>query len=429
VTAILIGSAVLALAGCHKSSSGASSTAGSNTVATAASNVATATVSAGPGPTANINTLYTSVKICAPGSTTNCQTIDDIEVDTGASGLRVLASVLAPALAAALPLQVDGNGSNIVECTQYADGFAWGPVVTADMTISGESAVSLPMQIIGSAQFPTPPASCAGTGPLEDTVASYGANGSIGLSVFAQDCGSDCALTTDASINPGFYYACSSPTSCTVTTVPLTSTSGPRQVLNPVTLFATDNNGVIIELPDVASTGAGSTAGALVFGIDTESNNPSDLTSTVLTVDPVGGYVSTSLNGYAYPQSFFDTGSNGLYFDNSITIAGTAVEPSLTQCTGTELTSFYCPSSTLSLSAQVLSTSGVTISVAFSVASAESVVSGAGSLVAFNDLAGSFSGSATGTFDWGLPFYFGRNVYTVIEGKVTTVAIGPYVAF
>jgi hypothetical protein len=265
VTAILIGSAALALAGCHKSNSGASSSAGGNTVATAASNVATATVSAGPGPTASINTLYTSVTICAPGSTTNCQTIDDIEVDTGASGLRVLAAVLSPALAAALPLQVDGNGNNIVECTQYADGYAWGPIATADMSISGESAASLPMQIIGSTQFATAPAACSGTGAQEDTVASFGANGTIGVSVFMQDCGSDCALSTDTSINPGFYYACSSPTSCTVTTVPLTSVSGPRQVPNPVTLFATDNNGVIIELPDVASTGASSVAGALVL--------------------------------------------------------------------------------------------------------------------------------------------------------------------
>jgi hypothetical protein len=56
----------------------------------------------------------------------------------------------------------------------------------------------------------------------------------------------------------------------------------------------------------------------------------------VLTVDPVGGFVSTNLNGYAYPQSFFDTGSNGLYFDNSLSVNGTAdvAEPSLTQCTG-----------------------------------------------------------------------------------------------
>ena len=32
-------------------------------------------------------------------------------------------------------------------------------------------------------------------------------------------------------------------------------------------------------------------------------------------------------------------------------------------------------------------------------------------------------------FDWGLPFYFGRTVYTAIENAATAVGTGPYVAF
>src|ERR1035438_3393566 len=158
-TALFIGATIFALAACkgHSSAGASSSAASTNTLATAANNVAPIVVNAGPGPTANVNTLYTSVTVCAPGSTTNCQTIDNIAVDTGAAGLRIIASVLSPTLAAALPLAVDGNGNNIVECTQYAIGYAWGPVATADVTISGESAASLPIQIIGSTQFPTPP--------------------------------------------------------------------------------------------------------------------------------------------------------------------------------------------------------------------------------------------------------------------------------
>jgi hypothetical protein len=32
-------------------------------------------------------------------------------------------------------------------------------------------------------------------------------------------------------------------------------------------------------------------------------------------------------------------------------------------------------------------------------------------------------------FDWGLPFFFGRTVYTAIEGQSTPAGVGPYFAF
>jgi hypothetical protein len=45
-------------------------------------------------------------------------------------------------------------------------------------------------------------------------------------------------------------------------------------------------------------------------------------------------------------------------------------------------------------------------------------------------LAGTFPGpDGSTTFDWGLPFYFGHTVYTAIQGAVTAVGTGPYVAF
>ena len=50
-----------------------------------------------------INTAYTTVTVCAPGSTSNCQTIDHIQVDTGSSGLRILSEVLT----ITLPVQKD----------------------------------------------------------------------------------------------------------------------------------------------------------------------------------------------------------------------------------------------------------------------------------------------------------------------------------
>jgi hypothetical protein len=32
-------------------------------------------------------------------------------------------------------------------------------------------------------------------------------------------------------------------------------------------------------------------------------------------------------------------------------------------------------------------------------------------------------------FDWGLPFHFGRNVFTAIDGQETPAGQGPFVAF
>ncbi len=83
----------------------------------------------------------TSVTVCAPGSSTNCQTIDNILVDTRSWGLRPISSVLSPALS--LPQQFDASGNPLLECAQFAEGFSWGPVKLVDMQIAGEQAKSL----------------------------------------------------------------------------------------------------------------------------------------------------------------------------------------------------------------------------------------------------------------------------------------------
>ena len=87
------------------------------------SNVASIVVNSGPGagPPANrpyINGAFASVTVCVPGSTSQCQTIGGILVDTGSPGLRILAS----ALTVSLPQQTIG-GAPVVECTPFADGF------------------------------------------------------------------------------------------------------------------------------------------------------------------------------------------------------------------------------------------------------------------------------------------------------------------
>ena len=365
-------------------------------------NVVDVVVDGGPTSTRrDVNTLFAAVTVCVPGST-SCQTIDHVQIDTGSYGLRLLA----PVLTLSLPTNSAANGDSLVECTQFVDGYSWGPVAVADVRISGESASSVPVQIIGDARFTKVPADCSSIGPAEDTVAAFGANGILGVGVFAQDCGSGCATAAN-----GNYYACSS-TQCQATTVALSS-----QVVNPVTLFATDNNGVILQLAGVAAPGAATVAGSLIFGIDTQANNKSG-SQSVLALDPNSGYLATMFNGQTLAQSFLDTGSNGIYFDDS----------GLARCTGSNVAEFYCPASTQTLSAVLQGQNGLSATVDFSVDNAQTLLANEPNFVAFPTLAGPYPGT-TASFDWGLPFYFGRTVYTAIENAATTVGKGPYVAF
>ena len=378
-----------------------SSGSGSGTTAPA-NNVVSVTVSGGPSNNA-LNVLYTTVTLCLPGTST-CQTIDNIQVDTGSYGLRILA----PVLTLSFRVAALSNGSALVECTSFVDGYSWGPVAVADVQISGESASSVPVQIIGDSRYPSVPADCSGSAPMaEDTVAAFGANGIIGIGPFPSDCGEFCAESVP---EPAIYYACSTESNCTATTVPEAS-----QVPNPVTLFATDNNGSIITLPSAPSAGATTLTGSLIFGIDTESNNASG-TETVVPIATSGsnaGFITTVFSGTTYAESFVDSGSNGYFFTDS----------SLTTCTDSGFTDFYCPSSTASLSGELQLASG-TSTVDFDVASAEQINA---TYFVYPGLGG--TNPTADSFDWGLPFYFGRRVATAIDGYTTSAGSGPYIAY
>jgi hypothetical protein len=49
--------------------------------------------------------------------------------------------------------------------------------------------------------------------------------------------------------------------------------SATQQVTHPATMLTQDNNGVILEMSQVADGGSSTATGTLVFGIDTQSNN------------------------------------------------------------------------------------------------------------------------------------------------------------
>ncbi len=375
-----------------------------------AANVVAAVVDGGPSEltTISVNTLYTTVTVCVPGSTTECQTIDHIQVDTGSSGLRLLA----PALTLSLPVTASSSGASLVECMVFVDGYSWGPVSRVDLQVAGESAKSVPVQLIGDSRFPNVPSDCASTLSAEDTVAAFGANGIIGIGALAQDCGPSCATMAV----PAFYYSCTAAT-CQNAMVSLTS-----QVPNPVTLFAKDNNGAIIVLPSVAADGAASVAGSLIFGIDTESNNQLG-TLTVLSLDATsGGYLTTIFNGQTLTLSFVDSGSSALYFN----------DPSIALCSSSGFSGLYCPTSAQNLGATLQgqdengASTGISIPESFTVANAEAQAQAEPTFTAFPRLGGIFG--TAGSFDWGLPFFYGRRVAVAIQGYATSAGPGPFIA-
>jgi hypothetical protein len=365
----------------------------------AGNNVVSVIVDQGPTVNGSVNTLFTTITVCAPGSTTSCQTIDHIQVDTGSYGLRLLA----PVLTLTLPVEKLANSSNsLVECTIFLDGYSWGPVATADVQIGGETAQSLPVQVIGDSRFPTVPANCSGMGTAEDTVSAFGANGILGIGPFELGCG-DCDTVTH-----GIYYACG--TTCAETVVPTA-----MQEPNPVTRFAADNNGSIIDLPAVASTGAATLTGSLIFGIDTQSNNQSG-TQTVLTVNGLAELTMTFL-GQALTNSFMDSGSNGIFFADS----------NIAPCMTTD-TDFYCPGNTLTLALSIQGQNGVMVNnLTFGVGNAQTMLNNNPSFNVFPLLAGTIPAGNPGTFDYGLAFFYGKRVAVAVDK--TSVGTGPYIAF
>ncbi|MGX7005303.1 DUF3443 domain-containing protein [Caballeronia sp. KNU42] len=377
------------------SSSSSGSGSNSTPVVSTASNTVSITV--GPGAQNFVNIPNVSVTVCAPGTNT-CQTINNIQLDTGSYGLR-LASDAATQILGSLPVAQSTSNGQLAECTQFADGFTWGTVRTADVKIGGETASGIPIQVVGDLPDSTVPLNGCINGSNESTSRQLGANGILGVGVAATDCGVDC--TNAATSN---YYSCPNGTNCSAIAVPLA-----QQVVNPVTKFAVDNNGVIVQLPSVA-TSAASATGTLVFGIGTQSNNALTGVTSYRTTDfgnLIGTYKGSSVT------TIVDSGSNGLFFTDS----------SLPTCKST-FTDFYCPTSAQALSATVTGVNGVTTgTVNFTVLNAQTLAA-SGTNYALNGLAGSI-GSFPTLFDFGLPFFFGRNVYFGINSNGNS----PFIAF
>ena len=351
-------------------------------------------------PNSYPNKPCVNVTVCEP-HTSNCQTINDILLDTGSYGLRIFKSTV-PNLN--LNPILDGSGKAITECQSFVDNSSdWGPVVAADVVLGGENAVTIPVQLIDSNFFSANIPSTCGT--PDTTPASAGFNGILGVGLFAEDCGSSCI---SPHTNNGVYYACDA-SGCTGTAVALSN-----QVVNPVAALSTDNNGVILTLPHVELGGVTNADGYLILGIGTQSNN-TPIGVTALTANSVGEF-TTLFSGTNY-VSFIDSGSNAMYFKSPSS-------SSLPNCSGAN-SAWYCPSSVLTYTATNKAASGnLTSPVSFQIGNFDNLWSQS-NYSTFAEIGASMSGQ----FDLGLPFYFGRSVYVGIKGRTSSLGTGPYWAY
>jgi hypothetical protein len=126
------------------------------------------------------------------------------------------------------------------------------------------------------------------------------------------------------------------------------------------------------------------------------------------------GNISTRFGGSTY-DAYVDSGTNGLYFLDSETTG-------IPTCRAPD-DSFYCPSSTVSLTATLLGSGGAAAAATFEVDNATRLFHTSAS--AFPGLAG----PSANEVDWGLPFFYGRTVFTAIENQGTAGGPGPYVAY
>lgn len=363
------------------------------------------------------NLPYVTVTVCAPAPSTACVSIDHVFLDTGSIGLRVLRSAVA---SLGLPAIAAEGGGVVSECYPFVVGAVWGPLARADVRIGGEAASNLPVQLIddGVPALAEPPADCvrAANGELLKSVTSLQAKGVLGVGMLSYDCG----LVCEAGDYSGYtlYYRCDSGGACTATPV-----RAEQQVQNPVSHFAQNNNGTVIVLPALSEVGASVARGRLVFGIGTQTNNQPLAQGSLLRVetDPASPsylYISATVGGVNYPYGYIDSGSNGLFFDDA-TLS--------TRCAGNGAGgAWYCPASAQKRTVVMADTLGGVAQVDLSVANADVLFASANT--AFANLGGAAGAASPGAFVFGLPFFYGRKVYTSIWGQALA-SNGPWYGF
>jgi hypothetical protein len=349
------------------------------------------------------NQPYTNIKICAPNSTTNCQIIDHVIVDSGSDGVRMAASVLKSKLLSALPTVTSGSKS-LTECEVYVDSFVYGPLKTVDLYIAGKVAKSVPIQVFGTGTatgFAVPSACSTQGGEETDTVTEFGGNGLIGVAFELVD--------------TGLYLNCTAKSSACV------ENKSYAGIPNVVSKFATDNNGAVITLPAISTSGTTATvSGSLIFGVGTQANNTPPK-GVVAIANDSGGEFNLKVPNSKISTAYIDSGTWDLVVNDS----------ALAICSSSSAgAGFYCPpkNTAIALGISSYNKSAAAFSLSYTVGNATTLFNNNyGDDVAYNDITepASSSSALTGDYAMGLSTFFGRSMYFVFTGKKSTLGSGP----
>jgi hypothetical protein len=284
-------------------------------------------------------------------------------------------------------------------------------VALADVSLAGENAAKLPIQIMDDTLAGAPPpATCGANGTLIDGVSGFNANGVLGVGVFAQDCG---AMCVSAAAPLPVYYGCTAAGVCSAENVVLAG-----QVTNPVAMFAADNNGIVIQLPNLQNAnGDTSVTGELIFGIGTQADNALPISGLkVLGADANGDFTATYNGSTNVLPAIIDSGTDAFAFD----------DPTIAVCGSGAFVGYYCPAvapQNVFVIASGVGANNASSTVNFAIADPNTFVVNA---AAFTDLAG---GGGSTTFTFGMPFFYGRTIYLGFDKRVAGAYTGPFYAF
>jgi len=340
-------------------------------------------------PRGGFNRMVVSITVCEPG-TDRCATIDDVMVDTGSTGLRLEASAV-PAWLRLPPLL--GPGSRpLAECLRFVHDAAWGPLVRADVRLGGLTARQLHVQVIDDADG-AQPATCARSDVRPTS------NGTLGIGQHLFDCPGACRQSAEA---PGTFVKDG------LTWVPLVGNIDQAYRLpNSISLLPVHDNGIVIDLPSPTGGGSEIVAGTLTIGVGTAGNNQLE-TSGIVRLDAAGRF-TTVFDGKTFPASSIDSGTETYVFDDAL----------LPRCQG--LAWAYCVTPARHFNAEMLGQDGTRTTVGLEIGDYQARRNGHAG--ASDDVAEAAE-SQSNAFVWGAPFFLGRRVFLVMEGKSVPGASG-----
>ncbi len=343
------------------------------------------------------NREYVTVHICQPGSTTLCQDVDHVILDTGSTGLRIFESFISPSISLPVVQASDGIGSPLTQCMYFNGGVDYGSLHYADVYLAGEYAPQVQVQIMNDPLYTIYPSNC----PVETQYnPQSGAKGVLGVGA---------KKTT----NQSSLYACATPQTCVLTT------NNYNYPLNPVAQFVgNDNNGVIVSMGSVPASGTTSMTGKLIFGIGTQANNqlPANATLLYSNESVPNCEFSLSFNGSNY-SSMFDTGT-------PFTASQLGSVPNCSS-----YPNFYCPDNTTLFSATLYSYnsfSGPSINFTSPVLNYQTYINALGFptwilpnfIIVPNQL--------NGNMIIGMSQLYGKTIYVAIDHQPTPYGTGPF---